>query len=250
MAVVTERPLVPTAWPPVSPRCGRRRHRVWSAALPAIALAIGSLLGRLGAELGRGGAGDPRAAVGRRGDGADRPPGPDPARPAGARRRDRRRGGRDGQRPRDPSLPDRCGRAGRRPRHPHGRRAAARRRPALPPRPAQRAPGHAGAPPRRHRHVPHLGRGRGGPAGQPGPGDHLAGDPAVADRLRLRAGRRARPLRVGRRHRPPAHAVGGLGARGRRRGRARRHRAERADEPSGPPRGVGGRGDRASCRSR
>ena len=225
MAVVTERPLVPTSLrhrrargaADAGHRCGRRAagdragHRLAA--------------GRLGAELGRGGAGDPRAAVGRRGDGADRPPSPDPARPAGARRRDRRRGGRDGERARDPSLPDRCGRAGRRPRHPHGRRAAARRRPPLPPRPAQRAPGHAGAPPRRHRHVPHLGRGRGGPAGQPGPADHLAGDPAVADRLRLRAGRRARPLRVGRRHGPPAHAVGGLGARGGRRGRARRHRA-------------------------
>ena len=69
-------------------------------------------------------------------------------------------------------------------------------------------------------------------------------DPAVADRLRLRSGRRARPLRDGRRHRPPAHAVGRLGARGGRRGRARRHRAQRADEPSGPPRRVGGRRDR------
>ena len=194
---------------------------------------------RLGAELGRGGAGDPRAAVGRRGDGADRPPASDSPRPAGARRRDRRGGGRVGERARDPSLPDRCGRAGRRPRHPHGRCAAARRRPPLPPRPAQRVPGHAGTPTRRHRHVRHLGRGRGGPAGRPGPGHHLAGDPAVADRLRLRSGRRARPLRERRRHRPPAHAVGRLGARGGRRGRARRHRAERARRAirTTPPRG-------------
>ncbi len=229
MAVVTERPLVSTPVATGEPEVRPTPVIGVVAALPAVALAVGSLLvgsKPSSAEVVRA---ILVAAVGRRGNGADRPAVPDPPRPAGARRRDHRRGGRDGERARDPSLPDRRGRAGRRPRHPLAAALLPGGRPPLPPRPAQRAPGHARTPSRRHRHVPHA---RPWSASPCWPNrDRVVTWPVILlwlIALRLRAGRRARSLRVGRRHRPPAHAVGGLGARGRRRGRARRHRPERA----------------------
>ena len=58
-----------------------------------------------------------------------------------------------------------------------------------------------------------------------------------------RAGRRPRPLPDRRRHRSPAHAVGRVGDGRGRRGGARRHRPERAHRPSRRSRGVGHRRD-------
>ena len=134
----------------------------------------------------------------------------------------------------------------RRPHRPDLRRPAACHRHALPAGDAPGTPGDDGAASGGSRHVRRLGVDRAGPHVRPRCADRLAARPAVADRPGGRAGRRPRPLPDGRRHRPPAHAVGRVGDGRGRRGGPRRHRPERADRPSRRSGGVGHRRDRAS----